>query len=430
MNRENDHHARLHAMRGSTALWLLCASLLLPTRAEADDLVDLLPSLYGGDGIVLGVSGPFDHSAHFTGISLAELSAFSDGITSSINFASLNSSVTGFTFDLELGVPVQTQESLGPLLGERASTLGARKLNVAFNYTRVDYDRFEGDKLSQLRLVFPHEDTFPGPDGDGVIGAPPGGGPDFEVDTIVVDVDIDLEQDVWALFGTYGLLPRLDVGIVVPIIHSSLRADAVGRIVESNNCCPGIHQFDPDPLTDPPQDDPRSSVRGSATGIGDVLLRAKYHLPHPDRAWMPETAVLFQIKTPSGDEDELLGTGDTRLTPMFIADHRFGPVSPHVNFGFEFVPGHSSRQAFKVLAGLDVRAHERVTLASDFLGRFEPDGDGIGDDLLDVSVGAKVNVWKSLLVVGNTVLPLNRNHGLRADVIWSLGLEYTFGAGD
>ena len=62
---------------------------------------------------------------------------------------------------------------------------------------------------------------------------------------------------------------------------------------------------------------------------------------------------------------------------------------------------------------------------ADYAGR-----DGIADDLMDFSFGSKVNIWKSLLLLSNFIIPINKDSGVRANVIWSLGIEYTFGAVD
>jgi hypothetical protein len=390
----------------SQVIPILCVALFCSGDAPARDLVEVLPSLYGGDGITLADTG---HSPHFNQSSLVELADLAEGLTGALSFASLNSSVTGFTFDVERGVPVQTQESLGPLLAERASTIGARRLNLSFTYTNIDYDRFEGTGLDEIRLVFPHSDT------DSAAG----------LDSVLVDLDIHLKQDVFALFGTYGLLPRLDVGVVVPIIRSDLSVDALGTIdYVGTTEEEGIHLWDPSGIPD----GPTSSGAESRTGIGDVIFRTKYHFRRIDEGWMPETAIVLNIKTPTGDEDNLHGTGDTRILPMLVVNKAFDWFTPHLNAGFEFVPGHADRQNVKLLTGFDARLHERVTLASDFLGRFEVHKrDGIGDDLLDVSFGGKLNVWKSLLLIANFIVPINGNEGLRSNLIWSLGFEYTFG---
>jgi hypothetical protein len=67
-----------------------------------------------------------------------------------------------------------------------------------------------------------------------------------------------------------------------------------------------------------------------------------------------------------------------------------------------------------------------LTFASDILGRWQPNGNGIGDHVVDMAFGLKWNPVGSFIVNGNAQIPLNRDEGLRANVIWSLGLEYTF----
>ncbi len=49
-----------------------------------------------------------------------------------------------FEFDPATNVFARTTEGLGPLLSERAQTTGKGKLNVAFSYAYVDFDKFEG----------------------------------------------------------------------------------------------------------------------------------------------------------------------------------------------------------------------------------------------------------------------------------------------
>ncbi len=114
--------------------------------ARAGSLKNVVKDLYGGNGIVLQPSPPpfFSHAPHFTASSLQGLETLNTGLTSNLGFFAFNSTVAGFAFDIERGIPVRTTESLGPLLAERAPTLGAGKLNLAFAYTRLDFKRFQG----------------------------------------------------------------------------------------------------------------------------------------------------------------------------------------------------------------------------------------------------------------------------------------------
>ena len=425
--------------------------------AHAQDLAQLLTTLYVAPctapnplvacpGIRLGATilTGAAHVGHFQGDSLEELNSLTDDLASSLGVFAFNSTVSSYTFDLELGVPVRTTDSLGPILSERATTLGASRLNLGFSFNRIEFKRFEGDDLDDLTIFFTHQDA----NGDGILGPTPGFPNDVELDRIQVDLDIELDQSVYTLYGTYGLLRNLDIGIAIPILEVDLKASATADIernavgVQLTGAAPcfpppnvglpdcgtsvDVHNFasSPDPALG--EDAMTSSVKGSETGIGDILLRGKYHFLRGEE-WRPDLAVVGQVKFPSGDEDELLGTGDWRGMGMLVADKTFGRVSPHVNVGFEIVGGDSDLNNLKYFVGFDARVHRKFTAVFDLLGRWEPSGDGIGDHLVDAAIGGKFNIIRSLVLVSNFIVPLNRNEGLRPDFVWSFGLEYTFG---
>jgi hypothetical protein len=406
----------------------LAAFLLGTPGARAkDNLANAIPSLYGGDGITLAPPEMgFSHAAHFTDEALVELNELNSGITANLGRVALSSTVAGYTFDMELGVPVRSTDSFGPILSERAETLGKSKLNVGCEYARVAFKEFQGQELKNLQLIFPHEDV----NGDGVLGPNPDAPPpfnviDFELDQIAVDLDLEINQDVYACYATVGVLPRVDIGVAIPFLRTTLRADAHAFIVERAVVSPHLHEFD---LTGEEGDLPDSSVRGDSGGIGDVLLRGKYNfLRDSESVWIPDLAALGEVKFETGDEDDLLGTGDTRIRLLLIASRPYRIVAPHVNLGWEYVPGHTEFNNFRYAVGFDLRAHERITFVMDFLGALAYDADEPGDHIVDYAVGVKANLWRSLLFVLNFTVPINKSEGLRTNFIPSVGLEYTFG---
>src|SRR5262245_30092094 len=107
------------AAAGACAGLIAAAATAAPAAAEGD-LRDLIADLYGGVGITLNAGF---HQAHFINAAEEELNDLSQVIASDIGSYSFNSSVSSITFDLELGVPVRTEESLGPIFAERASTI-------------------------------------------------------------------------------------------------------------------------------------------------------------------------------------------------------------------------------------------------------------------------------------------------------------------
>jgi hypothetical protein len=418
-------------LRPALAVAGLALLLATPPAQARDNLANAIPALYGGDGITLAPPEMgFSHAAHFTDEALIELNELNSSITTNLGRVALSSTVAGYTFDMELGVPVRSSNSFGPILTERAETLGKYKLNLGCEYSRVDFKKFQGDDLDNLLVIFPHEDV----NGDGVLGPNPDAPPpfntiDFELDQVGVDLNLDLTQDVYACHATLGILPRLDVGIAIPFLRTKLDAEANAIIIERAVVSPELHFFDTDPSDGQQGDTPISSVRGDSGGIGDVVLRAKYNfLRHGEwLTWLPDLAALGEVKFETGDEDDLLGTGDTRLRIVLIASRPYGIVAPHVNLGWEYVPNHTEFNNFRYAAGFDLRVHERVTLVTDFLGALAYDTDEPGDHIVDFAVGAKANLFRSLLFVVNFIVPLNKNEGLRTDFIPSVGLEYTFG---
>ena len=380
--------------------------------AEAQGLKDAVKSLYGGDGILLRPTRPPfpSHAPHFTVTSLQGLDQLNQAISSNLGIVSLNSTASGFTLDIERGVPVRSTENLGPLLAERAPTLGAKKLNLGLFYTRADFKRLAGKDLDDLTLVFTHEDV----NGDGTLGTP-----EFELDQIDVDLDVDLSQDIVALFATYGITNSWDVSAVIPIVHTRMHVTGIARIVRNSSISRFVHNFDPQ------GDQPVDTAGGDATGIGDILLRSKYHFYRSQSAW-PDLAVAGQVKLPTGDEDDLLGTGETNFLGLLVASRTYGRFTPHVNAGYEATTGSSEENVVRYVVGADAALHPRLTLAADVLGRWAPERSGNGAHIVDFAVSTKWNVWRSLLLDAAVQVPINKDEGLRADFIWTVGVEYTF----
>ena len=66
--------------------------------------------------------------------------------TATLRIPSPETGVT-FTFDTRLGVMVPSLESFGPILSDRANTLGAHRLSVAFTYQHFGFDSLNGSSL-------------------------------------------------------------------------------------------------------------------------------------------------------------------------------------------------------------------------------------------------------------------------------------------
>jgi len=390
---------------------------------EATDLKNTIRDLYGSQGIILQpIPLPFESKAsRFQASSLQGLDQLNSQLTSAIGVPSFSSSVTGFTFDMERGFPVQTYESLGPLLTERATTLGARKLDLTLTYTRVDFTKLQGRALDNLELVFLRDDANEPCDPSQPVCT-------ARRDVIRAKLRVDLREDIVALIATYGLTHNWDVGVVVPVIHIRLTATAHAAVFDQFGNSGGtrfgilpIHFFGPNSTP------PDASGGGDETGLGDILLRTKYNFLRNYDDIIPDLAFLVEMKLPTGDEARLLGTGGTTLTGLLVASKTYGQwLTPHVNLGYEIDTGDTRQNAIRYALGVDARLSSGLTVAAAVIGRLKPDGGEAGDHITDLSLGVKWNPVTSLILRANVQIPLDKNSGLRADFIPMVAVEYIF----
>ncbi len=411
----------------ASGVWIAGASP--PAHA---DVSDALLGLYGGDGITLDRTFSAGHTAHFSGSGITELAELSSAISAASNLSPPTSGVNAFTFDLDEAVFVRSTQSLGPLLAERAQTVGRNKVNFGLSFSSQEFKVFNGEDLNSLQRVFLHDDDCAsGADRpEGCPGQPPNPGfPAFEFENIIVDLDLKLSQDVFRFFVNYGITERWDVGFMLPIAHTKLSVRSVARVDSSANpstapADTNKHHFCDEPGLPPclPSEDP-STDQGSeeSGGIGDVLLRTKYHFAD-DQQYIPDLAVLGQIKLNTGNEDDFQGTGEVDFGGWMIASKEVSLFTPHTNLGLEASTGPAASDSFRYVLGTDVRVFQRLTLAADVFGRVPRSG----DPTVDIGVGGKVNPFGTVVLFWNTSFPLNRQNGLRPDVLWTIGADVSF----
>lgn len=411
-------------LRATTAFLLILWVGWFVGSAEARDLRNTIRNLYGSQGILLEPTPLpfFTQESRFQASSLQGLDQLNTQLTSAIGLPSFSSSVTGFTFDLDRGIPVRTTESLGPLLTERATTLGARKLDVTFTYTRLRFTKLQGKDLDHLELVFLRDDA----NGNGIRDTT---GPfSFESDIIRAKLKVDLSEDIFAFIATYGFTSAWDVGLVVPFTHVRLVAKASATIFDQFGNPGGtkigdlpIHRFGPNSTS------PDASGGGEETGLGDIILRTKYNFVRNSGGFIPDLAFLAEIKLPTGDEGRLLGTGGTNLTGLLIASKTYGRwFTPHVNVGYEIDTKDLEQNTIRYALGFDARILSGLSFDADVIGRFKPAGSNTGEHINDLSLGVKWNPLNALIVRTNVQIPLDKNSGLRANFIPTIGVEYLF----
>ena len=329
-----------------------------PVRGQGRTPVgEVLPSLFGNTIVLTPTSVPDNpnHAAHFRpGVDqLQTPQQFNQQLVTLLATFPVGSSSGGFTytFNPSLGTFSRSSESFGPLFAERALTIGRDRGSLGVGYQRSTYDTFEGKNLRQREIVFhvEHIDCCGTTSGGVTSGDGTRLNPAFEGDLIEAALALRLTTETVVFYGTYGLTDRLDIGVAVPLVSVDVDASIRARIQRLATAAnPTIHQFDGDN-----PDERTFASAGSATGIGDIVVRAKYNFL---RAGGGGLAAAVDLRTPTGDESNLLGTGGVQAKVYGIGSMAVGRLSPHVNVGYTAsskgaLPGTSLKDEWNYSAG-------------------------------------------------------------------------------
>ncbi len=400
------------------------------------------------------------HGEHFIPAAQASNATVIEFLTSAIgtNITNIPISATssGVTFRFEGGVPVQTSTSPGPIFAERGQTLGRGRVLVSASVNVFNFKSLRGVDLDQVSLNFAHENSdFPSCDTIFMGDCGLHGFPDFENDVIRLDLEMDLDVIATMFLLTYGLHDRIDIGMALPIISADLRGRSVAEVLPFGA---DVNHFFTGTQANPGLTAERT-VQGSATGLGDIATRVKIAVGESENA---RFSILGDARWPTGDEEDLLGSGEFSLRALGIVSAQFGAFSPHANIGYlyrrgEFrtglVPPDSARprrnDAVLVTVGFDhllapwaalavdvvselqvgsteLLVPEDVTLEAPFRRTIRPTNiPNTRDDIVNGSIGFKFVTPSGLILVANSIWPLNEG-GLRTDVSWTAGLEYNF----
>ncbi|MBI1723528.1 MAG: hypothetical protein HYR48_06445 [Gemmatimonadetes bacterium] len=434
-----------------------CSMLASPVRAQGlrDQISQLFIFGAGQEPLFLGgtadPSNPATiqvHGNHFVPAAAAGngtiISFITNAISGNVADFPFSAASGGTTFRFEGGAPVRTSISPGPVFAERAQTLGRGRTLVGVSYNSFHYKTLRGVDLDNLQLIFTHANVDTDAC-DSIVGSDcaPMGVPTLENDIMPFTLSLDVDVALASFVLTYGLSDRLDVGVALPIVSTSLRGHSEAQIIPFGGPT-AAHFFAGTPSN--PVLGASRFVEGSATGLGDVALRMKLNVRHSAQTSL---ALLVDGRFPTGSERDLLGAGKFSGRLLGVLSSRAGAFSPHANFGYLLRSGTLRDDAVVATLGFDHVLAPWATLAVDLVSQLQV-GDGklvvpgtvtierpfrrtvrpstipdSRDDLVNGSFGFKFTTGPGPTIVANTIWPLNRG-GLRANVLWTLGLEYNF----
>jgi hypothetical protein len=440
-------------------LFTLLALSVTSAPASAQRLRDRISQLFifgpGQDPLFLAGSATSSnpqnirvHGNHYIPAAVAEngsVIAFITGaLASRVSNVPIGATTSGETFRFEGGVPISTSTSAGPILAERAQTLGRGRVLAGLGRSSFNFTSLRGVPIDDLRLVFTHENVdFPNCSVQNNADCTRMGVPGFENDVLNLGLSLDIHVAVTSFYVTYGISDRVDFGVVVPLLETSLRGRSSAEIIPFGGTA-ASHFFAG--TADSPTLTADRSVDGSASGIGDVAARLKINL---HRSASTGISILFDGRFPTGDKNDLLGAGKFTGRALGILSSTFGSFAPHVNVGFLHTPDDARNNQVLATAGFDHALSRHVTLAADVVGEFQvgesklrlpepvsieapfrrvvrttpiPD---IRDDIVNGAFGLKFSTPSRVTIVANTLFPLN-DGGLRARMTYTLGVEYSY----
>jgi hypothetical protein len=438
---------------------ILFAFLAVAGRANAQGLREKISQLFifgaGEDPLFLGGSADPNnpatirsHGAHFVPSAVSQngslISFLTTAISGSVANAPIGSTSGGTTFRFEAGVPVRTSTSAGPIFAERGQTIGRGRTVVGIGSTSSHLSSLRGTDLQNIELFFTHENVdFPGCDAANGGRCALMGIPNLENDVMQFKLALDLDVRITSFYATYGVTDKLDVGIVLPIVSTTLHGRSDANIFPFGGTT-AAHFFAGTPAS--PVLNASRDVDGSAWGVGDVAIRTKLNVHQSPRT---NIALLADARFATGNEDNLLGSGQFSARGLAILSATAGALSAHLNSGYSYRGGGQRNDFVLATVGFDDLIAEHVTLAADLVNEFQvgrsklrlpppvvydvpfkrtvnptsiPD---IADDVVNGSFGFKFTTDNGFTILTNALIPLNRG-GLRANVTYTAGVEFVF----
>jgi hypothetical protein len=395
---------RVARVRCSLAAGVIGLAMALPRPAAAQPktVSDVLSFLLTNRSVE---TGNFVHDEQAAALARDAIEGF---LLLDLATLPISASSGGFTYRLNptLGTVERASDSFGPFFIERSLTAGRHQASFGLNMQSASFDTIDGRNLRDGTLVSTaskfRDEAQP-----------------FDVET----VSLRIHTATVTFLADYGIADAFDVGVAVPFVSAGLSGERVDTYRgQSYRQGPGS---------------------ASATGPGDIAIRAKYNVVRRGGSGL---ALAGEVRLPTGDDRNLLGAGKAAARPLVIASYDQGPVGAHVNVGYSF-GGLSNEVNYG--GAVTVAGTNRLTLIGEVSGRriaklgslgntTEPNptiagvdtirltSAGQGTDRVVVVGGFKWNLAATWLLSGYIIRPVTTT-GLNAPWIPSVTFDYSFG---
>ena len=385
------------------------------------------------------------------GVSSAQqlASSIDVGIATQVSQLPIASASAG-TVEIYKGGIYQTLSNLGPILTDRAQTVGRHKFFLGFTAGQFVFTDIDGISLGKLPFGWAAS-AYVNNNGTSTL---------LTNTYTSEDTLLHFKIDQFIAVGTYGITKHFDLSAIVPIEYVSLSASTYGSsstVVNANGA-----------VVLGPYSNASTYASGTASGIGDVIFNGKQTVwvGGSERATV---SAAMNVRVPTGDDLNYLGSGSWGFNPYIVYSY-LATVSPHAKLGYQWNTATELNPNYVVSpstgsltysgnlhlpggvqydVGADWAAAKRLTIAGDLLGsqflntpRLIPTTTLVSTTstpiklntsvtgnssytINNVSAGFKINPIGNLVLDGNVLFQLN-NNGLRSRPTPLIGISYKF----
>lgn len=286
--------------------------------------------------LLSGRSLPTDDVVPSLPAELSPADAFAHTLRTDLSVRPLTSPAGGMSFEWNpgLGTMGRPTESFGPFFTSRARATGLRRASLTFGLRQTEFDALHGESLVDGSLVAASSRVA-------------GEAAPFDVQSVTLRI----RARTATFTGELGVSERLDFIVAVPFIELVL----AGERIDTYRGTPFV----------------QATGVASATGLGDVVVRAKYELFRVGTATL---AAGGEVRLPTGNTTNSLGSGERRLAPQVMASIESSRVTVHAEGAYSF---GELANALHYGGAVTLAAASRLTLVGELLGRTDFSAPGL-----------------------------------------------------